>query len=488
MAIATPHRLATQAGADVLRQGGNAVDAAVAAGLALAVVMPYANGLGGDLLALVHATEPVGYNGSGRAPLASSAQRLRDAGHRRMPARGPETVTVPGAVAGWFDLVERFGSRSFGAVSRTAVALARDGFELGERDVAELRAAAPDPPDAGWTAGFGRALSGGRLTQPALADLLAELAGGGPASFYRGSAAEAIVARVEAAGGALAMQDLERHDGTWVEPLSADWRGHRLHQLPPNSQGAHLLQALLMTGDRDRDPDTLIAACEAAMADRDAVLGDPERMTLTPRELLDPRHLADVRARRDAHRIVYPGGTVFLCCTDRDGTAVSLMQSNYEGFGSGLSVPELGIALHNRGACFSVRDGHPNELGPGRRPLHTLMPGLVCRDGAPRVLHGSMGGDAQVAINLQLLARLLVGNAAPRAALDAPRWRLHPDVAGALVVEQPLAGLARGRPGSSVVGRYDGACGHAQLITVEDGGCDAAADPRAPYGAAVTLD
>jgi gamma-glutamyltranspeptidase / glutathione hydrolase len=493
--IATPHHLATGIGAAALRAGGNAVDAAVAAGVALAVVAPYECGVGGDLFALVWDGSAEVYNGSGRAPAGIDPERLRaDAGGQAMPAFGPDAVTVPGAVAGWFDLLDRYGSRSFAELAAPAVELARGGFALSERGVRTIRRAGKQSrSSAAWRAIYEPALERRTLVQPDLARLLGRLEADGPDAFYRGEIAGAIAAAVRAAGGALDGDDLRSHRGEWVRPVSAGFRGHRVHQAPPNSQGIAALEALAALesepleslGAAERHW-LLVAAARLAVAERDRFVADPDHMAVAPSELLAATRIEELgRALGGpdpagrAPEVGDLGQTAYLCCADRDGLLVSLIQSNFIGFGAGITVPGWGVNLHNRGAGFTLAPGHPNEAGARKRPLHTLMPALITAAGEPTHLLGTMGGTNQIAIQLQLLTALLVDGDAPAAALRAPRWALGGE--GELLAEPELVPLLRpgaAERGHSIVEAHgvSGDVGYAQALVAGDGA--AAADPR----------
>ncbi len=499
--IATPHHLATGVGATALRSGGNAVDAAVAAGLTLAVVAPYECGVGGDLFAIVWDGSAEVYNGSGRAPAGIDPERLRArAGGPAMPPFGPDAVTVPGAVAGWFDLLDRYGSRSFAELVAPAVELAREGFALSERGARAIRRAGEQSrSSAAWRAIYEPALERRALVQADLARLLVRLQGDGPDAFYRGEVAAAIAAAVQAAGGPLDGDDLRSHRGGWVVPVSAGFRGHRVHQAPPNSQGIAALEALaalepeplesLGTAERHW---LLVAAARLAVAERDRFVADPDHMAVAPSELLAEARIAELgRALGGpdpAGRVPGAGDrgqTAYLCCADRDGLLVGLIQSNFIGFGAGITVPGWGVNLHNRGAGFTLAAGHPNGAGARKRPLHTLMPALITAGGEPTHLLGTMGGTNQIAIQLQLLTGLLVDGEGPVEALRAPRWALGEK--GELLAEPELVPLLR--PGAAERGHSiveadgtSGDVGYAQALVVGDGA--AAADPRSEGAAA----
>lgn len=498
--MASPHYLASAAGLEVLASGGNAIDAAVAANLTLGVVAPHLCGYGGDLFALVWSDGAVqGYLGGGRAPAAATLETMRDrVGEDTMPVKGALTVTVPGAVEGWFDLLARFGTRSFGDLARRAVEYARDGFPLtgkGRLVYGFLRAEYAG--FAEWQRVYGEAGDRGFLGQPDLARTIETLAAGGPDAYYRGPVADAVAACVQEEGGVLAATDLAAHEGEWVDPLRAGYRDVEVLELPPPTQGVTALEALRIVdraGALPIDPldrqHLLIEALKLALTDRDAHVTDPDHMVLEPAELFADDWVERRLARLDRWRAgdpgpaaEVPGGTAYLCAADADGTLVSLIQTNFSEFGSGLTVPGWGINLQNRGRSFSLDSGHVNVVAPRKRTLHTLIPALGLREGAPWLVFGTMGADAQAQVHVQLLAQVVDDGVDLQAALDAPRWRVTPGtwevVAESRFDDDVLDGLpARGHR-LSVVGPWFDYMGYAQAIAVEPDGYAGATDRRA---------
>jgi gamma-glutamyltranspeptidase / glutathione hydrolase len=506
--VVSPHHLATEAGRQVLADGGNAVDAVVATGLALAVATPYHCGLGGDLVAQVWDGAPAGVLSAGAAPAGATPTAIRRAmedsgaatgaepGTGGMPGRGALCVTVPGAVAGWFHLLQRWGTRSFAAVVAPALALARDGIEVSGHGAALARdGLAAFDHAAPLVAAFGGMRAPGRFRQPALAATLQRLADEGPDGFYRGELAERIVAALTAGGSTMTTDDLAAHAVEEVAPLRGRFRDLEVLQLPPPTQGVTALTALGVLealGPAPNDPaldvHLQVEAVRAAMADRQEHLGDPADTHATVPALLDAARLRELAASIDPDRAAgwpparsTPGGTAYLCAADADGLAVSLSQSNFRGFGSGVMVDGAGFALHNRGAHFTLDDG-PGRIGPGRRARHTLIPAMALRDGAPWLLLGTMGGDAQPQIHVQLLTRLLDQRLDLDATLDAPRFVV--DVAdGSVSLEERtdtviVEGLrARGHRVRSLPDRT-AATGHAHLLAMGAHGLGAATDPR----------
>ncbi|HEY3239839.1 MAG TPA: gamma-glutamyltransferase family protein [Acidimicrobiia bacterium] len=498
-AVATPHHLATSTGLEVLGKGGNAVDAAVAAALTLAVVAPYTSGPGGDCFALVWAGAGVhAYNGSGRAPAAASLDAVRGRAGEAMPERGPLTVTVPGAVDAWFALLERFGTMRFEEVAARARGYATAGFPLSAQGAARIAAGAPAATGqvGEWEAVYGKAAAGQRLVQPGLARTLEALSAQGPDALYRGELGAAMAACVASAGGLLTASDLDTHRGDWVTPLSSSYRGVEVVELPPNSQGttAHFaLNLVEAAGSAPTDPiermHLLIEAVKLALVERDAHLTDPVHMSVGPAYLADPARARERVSELRPHAAQPPtghggaGGTAAVVAVDPGGDAVSLLGSNYMGFGSGITVPGWGINLHNRGAYFRLDPNHVNVVAPAKRTLHTLMPAIVLRDGRPWCVLGVMGGDGQAQTHVQLLSRLVddgedlqVAVSAPRFLVEVNGWHLH--LEGRLppaIVDGLLRRGHDARPAS----RWDQRMGHAQAIVVGDAGLAGASDPRA---------
>ena len=417
------------------------MDAAVAANAMLAVVYCNACGLGGDAFALVW--DPAerrlhGFNGSGRSPAGLSIDAVRSRGHDTMPQRGPLTIDVPGAVDAWAQLLERFGRRSLADALLPAAQTAEDGYALTAINVRSIRAALPTF-DADARAVFELAGDpGDRFRQPLLAATLRAIADGGRDAYYAGPIGAEIVRAVQVAGGVLDASDLAAHRGDWVRPISTDYHGVEVATIPPNSQGVTALMALNvlstlewpmgepMSADRIH---AQVEAVKVAWSERDRCVADPERGLADPAQLLSDEHAAWLASRLSpaaAHRYVPTnppgGGTVYLCAADSDGMLVSLIESNYMGFGSGIMGGSTGIMLQNRGAYFSLDASHPNALAPGARTLHTLMPGMLVRDGRAEVALGAMGGDGQPQTMVQLVSGLLDDGLDPQAVVERPRW------------------------------------------------------------------
>lgn len=503
--LATPHYLASAAGAAVLARGGNAIDAIVGANLALGVVAPYYCGYGGDLFAIVWDGELHGYLGSGRSPAGATIDAVRDALGGTPLLIGPHSVTVPGAIAGWFDLLARWGTMSFGDLAQDAIRYAREGFELTPLGAAAAQGYQRfyrDFPE--WQAVYADRAVGDRLVQEPLARLIELIAADGPDAYYRGPVADAVAAAVQRYGGFMSPADLGEHTGIWTDPLRAAYRDVEIAELPPPTQGAAVLEAMRILDGYDlagldvvTRQHLIIEAIKVALRDRDDHITDPAAMTVAPEDLygddwvafrrdgIDPAH-ASSPAPGDPQR----GGTAYLCATDGDGLMISLIQSNFLAFGSGVHVPEWGINLNNRGSSFALDPSRANALAPRKLPMHTLIPGMVLRDGRPALVFGSMGGDAQAQVHAQLLTAIVDEGLDPQAAIDRPRWRVEPwdwKVRVEADADPDLvAGLAaRGHEIVEVVARDTG-MGHAHAIAPHRPGYGVATDPRAE-GAAVGL-
>jgi len=447
---ATSHPLAAQAGLAMLQRGGSAVDAAIAMAATLTVVEPTSNGIGGDAFALVwDGAQLHGLNGSGRAPATLNAKDIRAAGHTHMPAHGWLAVTVPGAPAAWADLHARFGKLPFAQLFEPAVRYAERGHPVAPtvarnwaRGVASAQTRSA-PMFAGFLETFapcGHApLPGERFVSAGHAATLRRIAETGARDFYEGETSQALVSFAKQTGGLISEADLAGHTSTWVEPISADYHGYTVWEIPPNGQGIAALIALgildgLEVQRHPRDSAAAyhlqIEAMRLAFADAYRYVADPQHADVPTRGLLDRAYLAERRAQIGPEaRFPEPGapprgGTVYLCAADGEGMMVSMIQSNYAGFGSGIVVPGTGVSLHNRGNGFSLDEAHPNVLAPGKRPYHTIIPGFLTRDGAAVGPFGVMGGEMQPQGHTQVVINTVDYGLHPQAALDAPRWRV----------------------------------------------------------------
>lgn len=497
--VVTSHPLAVEAGLKVLREGGNAVDAAVAAAAVLGVVDPMSTGLGGDCFALVFQASDKslhGINGSGAAPMAASIDALKALGHDCVPERGALSVTVPGAPHAWSQLLNRFGARSWAQALAPAIEVAEAGFDVTEvvaRDwakaVSVLKAGAHTEP---FLVNDAAPSAGDHVTFPDMAKTLRRLAEHGVSDFYSGEIARRIADTCEALGGWLTIADLEAHVSTWVEPLIGTYRGHDVVQLPPNGQGLVVLEALGLLdelsladmGDAERTH-YLIEAVKLAFGDVSAELGDPAVSADLAARLLDFDYLDE---RREAlSETAQPGciapassNTVQVVVVDAQGNACSLSNSLYEHFGSGVVVPETGIVLQNRGALFSTQKGHPNALGPGRRSYHTIIPAMVFREASPWLIFGVVGGFQQPQAQVQIISALIDRECSLEDAVAAPRFRFVDGLKLQLEDGFPEADALSARGHDVAKGAVFGGFGGAQAILVdrESGALTGASDPR----------
>jgi len=446
--VSTSHPLASTAGLRMRLLGGNAVDAAIAAAAVMTIVEPVSNGLGSDAFALIwDGKELHGLNASGRAPQAWSSEyfKRKYPGSSTPPKRGMDAVTVPGAVASWTAMSERFGKLPFADLMQPAIEIAERGYLLTPVVQQKWEAATPElqglPGFANAFLPWGRAPNVGELFQfKAAAKGLRAIAASKGKALYGGEIAEAICRFSQANGGSHTVRDFADYQPEWVKPISKNYRGHTLHEIPPNGQG---IAALIAVGILDKfdlaslavdsvDSQHLqIEAMKLAFADVYKYVAEPSSMAVTPAQMLDDAYLAsrakliDMKKAQDfgAGNPV-KGGTIYLSTADEDGMMVSFIQSNYMGFGSGCVEPEFGISLQNRGHGFSLDDGI-NQVAPGKRPFHTIIPAFLTKDGKPVMSYGVMGANMQPQGHMQTLVRMLDYKQSPQAACDAPRWRYN---------------------------------------------------------------
>jgi gamma-glutamyltranspeptidase/glutathione hydrolase len=475
--VATSQPLAAQAGLRVLAQGGNAVDAAIATAATIALTEPVGNGLGSDCFAIVwDGSRLHGLNASGPAPAAWNVDYFKRKHRGAMPSRGWDSVTVPGAVAGWVALHEKFGSLPFDAVLAPAIEYAERGYAVSPI-VARKWAAQADllQPQPGFAEHFlpkGRApQTGEHFVLRGAADTLKRIVATYGRDFYEGETAHKLVAHAQAHDAALTLSDLRDYRPEWVTPISQDYRGHTLHQIPPNGQGIAALIALGILKNFDLNdkpvdhPDTqhlMIEAMKLAFADVYAHVADQRHMHISAEQMLDPAYLAQRarlidprRAQAFAPGHAPQGGTVYLTAADRKGMMVSFVQSNYMGFGSGVVVPGTGVSLQNRGCCFTVDPAHANVVEGGKRPFHTIIPGFLTRDGAPVMSFGVMGGNMQPQGHVQTLVRMLDYQQQPQAACDAPRWKWNHGVSLDIEAANPKAVFDELRVRGHVLSGFD---------------------------------
>jgi len=446
--VATSQILAAQAGLDILKKGGNAIDAAIATAACLTVVEPPSNGIGGDAFALVWTGGKLyGLNSSGPAPKSISAEIVREAGYNEMPRYGWIPVTVPGTPAAWAELAKRFGKLPLVKTLESAIEYAEKGYPVSPciakfwktyfNDASKIlqheqyssffetfgiNGNAPEPGQI-WKCGD-------------LSKTLISIAETNAESFYRGNLADKIHAFSKKYGGYISGDDLEEYEPEWVEPININYRGYDVWEIPPNGQGLVALMALnILKGfefHSREDPDTChkqLEAMKLAFADGSKYITDSKYMNVKVQDLLSEAY-AEERRKLIGKTALEPtpgqpmtGGTVYLAAADKEGNMISYIQSNYQGFGSGLVVPETGIALQNRGSCFSVDPDHINCLEPGKRTYHTIIPGFLTKDGNPIGPFGVMGGFMQPQGHVQVVMNTIDFKLNPQAALDAPRWQ-----------------------------------------------------------------
>lgn len=501
--VATSQPLAAQAGLRMLMKGGNAVDAALAAAIALTVVEPTSNGIGSDAFALIwNSGKLSGLNGSGKSPRTWTYQRF--SGLKEMPLLGWDSVTVPGAVHAWVTLSNKFGKLPFADLFAPGMEYAQKGFLVSPITASrwsEAQVTYQDYPDFCKTfLPMGRSpLAGELFCCPDQAATLSAIAESRGESFYRGDLANKIVECARAGGGAITREDLANHKSEWVDPISIDYQNSCLHEIPPNGQGLAALMALGILHHHDikkypvDSADSVhlqIEAMKIAFSQAHSHIADPEYMSVPYADFLQTDFLAyqarKIKMGRASHRfstIPTDHGTVYLSTADKDGMLVSFIQSNYLGFGSGIVVPNTGISMQNRGFGFAVKKGHPNCVGGGKRPYHTIIPGFVTHKNRPLMSFGVMGGHMQPQGHVQMMVRIFDYGQNPQTACDAPRWMVNQDLSVSLeygfssdVVEELKDRGHKVLPRShdSLSGDFGGA----QLIFCLDDGYCAASDPR----------
>lgn len=517
--VAAPHQAAAQTGLRMLQRGGSAVDAAIAANAILGVVYPHMAGVGGDLFCLLwdaRLERLEGLNASGRAARGASIEGYRERGHATIPTRGPlAALTVPGAVDGWSELHRRLGRLPFGELLGPAIELAEAGFPVPE-SLAIWSALAGEAlqEDATTCATFrpaGRPLRmGERFELRRLAGTLRGIAEGGSDPFYHGAIAEQVGAYLAARGGILTADDFAAHRSDWVDPISVPYRGYTAYQLPPNTQGFTALEILRILDGLDVAAmgdlsvayvHTMAEAARLAFEDRDRYLCDPDFVEIPLARLLSPEWAAELRQRIDPTRRPVAstlhtsgGDTCYLCAVDREGNAVSLIQSVYHDFGSAVVAGETGILLQNRGASFSLDPRHPNRLEPDKRTSHTIIPAMLFGGGRPTLVYGAMGGEGQPQTQAALVTRTVDFGYDVQRAIEAPRWlygRTWGAESTALSLEEDAgaetaAQLVRMGHAVRTVPPWSDSMGHAQATWIdhEQGVLWAGADPRGDGAAA----
>ena len=522
--VATSQPLATAAGLEILAKGGNAADAAVAAGAALNVTEPTSTGIGGDMFALFYSADTkrvTALNGSGRAPASLTLDRLKKAGFfSELPPFHAHTVTVPGACAGWFDLIEKHGSLSMAEILAPAIRLAEEGFPVGEITARSWQRGAErqlsSAPNGHELTINGRGPNAGEIFRnPGLARTFKTIAEGGKSVYYQGAIAEAIVSVIEEAGGCMSVADLASHVSTWEEPISVVYRGYRVFECPPNGQGITALMALNILEGFELAPlesmstnriHLMIEAMRLAFADSRWYVADPAFSNIPVKELLSKSYAEERRKLIDPKRAtidpkrgtpVNSSNTVYLSVADKFGNACSFINSNYWGFGTGIVPKGWGFTLQNRGYNFRLDPDHPNCIAPGKRPYHTIIPAMVTReaDDSLYASYGVMGGFMQPQGHVQVLSALVEDGFDPQTALDLPRFCIDVEESGGEVAIEDgmppdtVAGLQTlGHPTYSVSSYERALFGRGQVILrdADSGSLCAGSDPRAD-GCAMTL-
>ena len=499
--VSTSQPLASQAGIQMLKKGGNAVDAALAAAITLTVVEPTMNGIGSDAFAILwDGKKIVGLNASGRAPAAWTLEHFSR--KKTMPIIGWDSVTVPGAVSAWVELSKKYGQLAFQELFEPAIHYAKKGFLVSPitAQVWNLQKNMYKPkkfPEFYETFFINNeAPRAGQLFKcphhAKTLDLIAKTEG---EAFYSGELAKKIVNHARENGGLMTLGDLENHSITWEAPITMDYKGVKLHEIPPNGQG---LAALIMLGILKQhnieslepdSPESLhiqIEAMKLAFTDAYRYISDPSTMEFEPSHLLKSEYLSERASMIDPNKAQIPkhgepkqGDTTYLTTADENGMMVSYIQSNYWGFGSGVVIPGTGISLQNRGCAFSLVEGHPNQVGPNKRPFHTIIPAFVTNKKGPVMSFGVMGGDMQPQGHAQMMIRIFEYHQNPQAACDAPRWKVMQGLRVKIETgmnKEAFDGLVRRGHQVSSAHYFD--FGGAQLIYKLEDGYVAASEPR----------
>ncbi|MHA1688122.1 MAG: gamma-glutamyltransferase [Promethearchaeota archaeon] len=445
--VCTSQPLASQAGLRMLLKGGNAMDAILASAIALTVVEPTSNGLGSDAFALFwNGNRLKGLNASGRSPAAWTPEYFSK--YKQMPSMGWDASTIPGAVSAWVKLWKDFGTLEFKELFEPAIDYARNGYIVSPITAWAWKMVSYQYKKyPNWVNTFifkGKAPKAGQLIKlPYHADTLELIAESEGEEFYRGSVAEKIEEHAKNTGGTISREDLKNHEANWVEPLEMEYQGVMLHEIPPNGQGIAALMMLGILKNHDissfapDSPESIhlqLEAMKLAFADAHRYVADLNYMEFEPKKLLDPDYLNERSKlinpnKAQVHEHGFPNlnrneDTVYLTAADQEGMMVSYIQSNFWAFGSGIVIPKTGISLQNRGAGFTLKEGHPNQVGPNKRPYHTIIPAFVTMEGEPLMSFGVMGGAMQPQGHVQMMIRIFQYKQNPQASSDAPRWRV----------------------------------------------------------------
>ena len=501
--VAASQPLAAQAGLEILRKGGNAADAAIAAAITLTVVECTSNGIGGDAFAIIwdnKSEKLYGLNASGKSPKSWNYEYFSKK-YKKMPFIGWDAVTIPGAVSGWFELSNRFGRLPFETLFQPAIRYAKEGFHVSpitakawERAIGEYKEF-PEFMDNFTLQGRPLAV-GEKISFLNQANTLSEIAQTKTNSFYRGRLADKIVTHAQLTGGFITKDDLLNHQAEWVEPISIHYKEFDIHEIPPNGQG---IAALIMLGifshlNIEKYPldsvDSIhlqIEAMKLAFADLYQYISDPDYMNIDYHDLLNEAYLSERakcihldKAQKYSYGFLQEhGDTVYLTSADKDGMMVSFIQSNYTGFGSGIVIPGTGISMQSRGACFNLKKNHPNQVDGGKKPFHTIIPAFVTKKGQPVMSFGVMGGAMQPQGQAQILIRMIDYHQNSQAASDAPRWCILNDMEVEFeegVNEEIIKDLKK--RGHKITFRDSSSFGGAQLIHKIDQGYCGASDHR----------
>jgi gamma-glutamyltranspeptidase/glutathione hydrolase len=503
--VAASQPLATLAGVEILMSGGNAIDAAIATAAVLGIVEPSSIGVGGDAFCLFYSAKEKtvkALDASGRSPYAMNLEFCRKRTLKEMPQRGIHSVTVPGAVHGWTTLLNSYGSKKLTDVLQPAIRYAEDGFLVAELTAeqwkeSEARLKADEGASINYLIKGRTPRAGDIFKNPRMAKTLRRIAEEGPECFYKGEIAEEIISCSEKLGGLFTRKDFADHRSDWVEPISAHYRGFDICEMPPATQGfvalemLKILEGFEFSGMKAQSADALhlmIEAKKLAFADRDRYLADREFMKLSVADLFSSKRVDTVRRQIQLDRMAgeYPqtavgNDTEYVAAADSEGNLVSFIQSNFMGFGSGVVEPETGIILQNRGHLFSIDEDHPNCIGPHKRCVHTLMPGLILKDGKPYAALGLKGGHVQPQVQVQIISNLIDFAMTPQEAISAPRFN-HID-GSKIGLEPEFADSVRDeltRRGHQIVGGNPESFGGAHMIAIhsESGAFIGGSDPR----------
>jgi len=510
--VATSQPLASQVGLEILKRGGNAVDAAIAVAAMLNVTEPNMTGIGGDCFAMIYTAKSKkleALNASGRCPKALTLDHFVAKKITQMPLSGMETITVPGAFDGWLTLLEKYGTMKLADLMAPAISYAENGFPVMEKISAdwepEVGKLKQDPAAAAtYLVDGGAAKPGTIFAQKNLAKTFRTLVKGGRDAYYRGEIARAIVDYCQKHGGFLAIEDFAAQKSNWVEPISTTYRGYTLNELPPNNQGLtaliilNILEGLDLKGMRN-DPGlyyhTIVEATKIAFADRNRFIADPAFAKVPVKELISKEYAVKRRALLDPKKAIDPpkygdvsmgSDTTYFTVVDKDRNAVSFINSLFNSFGSGIVAGETGIMLHNRGSGFSLDPNHPNKLEPGKRPFHTLIPAMVLKDGKLLMSYGVMGGDIQAQGHSQVLINLVDRGMNLQQAIDAPRIRyisgkgvmLEDTLPPSVISELVQRGHERVLPPEGIKHRALMGGGQAIMIDPDTAALSGASDPR----------